>query len=111
MSKIKSIQKLVFWNIIKKYRVGLKCTNRYELLNNESWKLINEDNLREYSKLLAQLRLGKDGSSREFFKVSERYFRGFLGKLQEFPRETSIVRILNSKDTQKKENISFFNNK
>ena len=41
-SVINAIKKLEFCNIIKKERIGKKCTNRYNLLKKINWKPISE---------------------------------------------------------------------
>ncbi len=86
---IESIKKLVFWNIIKKQRIGLKCTNRYTLLDEAHWLPLNKENLKQFS------------------EAYHKDFKGLLDKLQKFTERTSIVRKHNSKETQKKGCSSF----
>lgn len=86
---IDSIKYLEFWQIIKKQRVGLKCTNRYLLLSKKHWKALDASHLKEFSEVY-EINLG-----------------GLQNKLQEFTTQTSIVRKHKSKETQEKGESSF----
>lgn len=86
---IESIKYLEFWQIIKKRRIGKQATNRYFLLDKKHWKLLNEENLKQFS---------------EVYHIN---FKGLQEKLQEFITSTSIVRKHNSKEIQKKGKLSF----
>jgi len=118
---INSFQRLIFWNTIRVYRIGLKCTNRYDLLDKKFWKIITENNLKEYAELIAEEKIGnyeeicktakrknkyhkftKEKYLKKFFEVSQAHFKGLLQKLQESTTHTSIVKEHNNKETQKK---------
>lgn len=82
---IEGIQYLEFWQIIKKVRVGLHCTNRYFLLKKSEWKPINDETLKEFS------------------DVCHINFRDLQDKLQKFTTRTSKVSKHKSNNTQFKE--------
>ncbi len=91
-SVVDSIKYLEFWKIIRKKRIGLKCTNRYFLLKKSGWRPISEESLKEFS------------------EVCHVNFKGLQDKLQKFATRTSIVRKHNSNETQKKGDFSAENN-
>jgi len=86
-SVIESLKRLDFWNIVRKEREGKQLTNRYYLIDKNQWRAINEVSLKEYS------------------EVCHINFTSLRDKLHEFMRQTSIVRIHNSKDIKKKGSI------
>jgi len=89
---MESIKFLEFWKIINKQRIGLRCTNRYLLIKKSSWRLVNEDVLKEFS------------------EVCQEDFRSLQRKLRKSMEHTSKVSKHNSKDI-KKEGVLFDQNK
>lgn len=88
-SVVNSIQRLEFWKIIRKKRIGKTCSNRYFLLDKKCWKPINEDTLKEYS------------------EVCEIKFNDLRDKLQRFVTQHSKERKHNRKETKEKGDPSY----